>query len=207
MSSITFNRIIAETKYIFLDLDDVLNTCTPAALHYVGCPVSPTDITVQKPEWGYDIVNAANRLHPTKLFTESTFWQSIGRDFWANAPKSIECDWLLETCAGLVGRERVCILTAPTLDPDCLAGKLEWIQRCLPKWIHRQYLMGPRKHFCAKRGALLIDDNPRNIEAFSAHGGLTILMPRPWNYMHAVTDSLGYVAKRLGVKPPLREAA
>jgi len=206
MTSIKFNPIVAATKYIYLDMDDVLNTCTPAALHYVGCPVDPEDVSCHRPEWGYDITKAANLLHPTKIFTESTFWQSIGRDFWANVPKSAECDWLLETCAGLVGRERVCILTAPTLDPDCLAGKLEWIQWFMPKWIHRQYLIGPRKHHCAQRGALLIDDSDKNIEAFEKHGGTGILMPRPWNHLYDL-PSAWFVAGRLGVQPPAREAA
>jgi len=172
-------------REIFLDLDDVLNRCTMEALRYVGCPVSAYDDSAYNPAWGWDIVAAANVLHPHDTFTAETFWKTIKRDFWANAPKSAECDGLILTCGGIVGPENVCILSSPTLDPDCLAGKLEWIQRVLPPWIHRQFLIGPCKHFCAKPGSLLIDDRDRNVRDFRQAGGQAILMPRPWNSAHA----------------------
>jgi len=171
-------------REIFLDMDDVLNTCTMYALRYVGCTVEATDYTKFNPDWGWNIVNAANHLHPTRKFTEDEFWPLIDRQFWATIPRSQECQWLLDVSAGIVGEENVCILSSSTRDPDCLAGKLDWIQNELPPWMHRQYLLGPRKHFCASPDSLLIDDRDYNVDTFRAAGGQAILVPRPWNTLH-----------------------
>ena len=181
---------------IFLDLDDVLNRFTMSALRHVGCPVDEYRYTDFKPEWGWDIVQAANALHPRRRFEDWEFWQSIGRGFWANVPQSNEFS-LLFLCEQFVGTENVCILSSPTLDPDCLAGKLEWIQETMPSRFHRQFLFGPRKHFCARPDALLIDDRDKNVEDFRAHGGQAILMPRPWNSLHWANDPYMYVTRIL----------
>jgi FMN phosphatase YigB (HAD superfamily) len=176
-------------KRIFLDLDDVCNTFTPFALNYVGCPISPTDYGVYKPEWGFDIVKAANALHPHHRFTFRSFWESIHRLAWASVPESPGFRPLLNLCEQLVGRENICILTNPIDDPECLAGKLDWIHEHFPKWMHRQFLMGPPKHLCARSDALMIDDNDENVRAFRENGGYAILMPRPWNALHIRTYS------------------
>ena len=171
---------------IYLDLDDVLNAFTLHALNNVGCPVEAFDFHKYKPEWGFDIIKAANALyHPHFLeLTRESFWSMIGRDVWRDAPESTEFKWLLEQCEELVGRENICILTTPINDPECLAGKLEWIHAHCPKWLHRQYLMGPQKYLLAQPDALLIDDSDKNANEFANHGGQTILVPRPWNPLH-----------------------
>ena len=169
---------------ILLDLDDVCNRFTMYALKQVGCPIDEFDYRDFNPAWGWDIVCAANALHPTREFTPAEFWGSLDRDVWASVPESGEFETLLRRCEALVGPENVCILSSPTLDPDCLAGKLEWIQTHFPRRMHRQFLIGPRKHFCARPDALLIDDGDHNVEAFRAHGGQAILVPRPWNSLH-----------------------
>ena len=192
-------RDSTKLTHIFLDMDDVLNCFTMSALAYVGCNVEIYNNAVYNPKFGWDIVKAVNSLHPTKQFTEATFWKAIDRRFWATIPKSTECDWLLGVCAELVGRENVCILSAPTLDPDCLAGKLDWIYRYMPKWLHRQFLFGPRKYFCAKRDALLIDDSDENIRLFCLHGGQGISMPRPWNKFEYINCPKGHVSDWLRI--------
>ena len=181
---------------IFLDLDDVLNQFTMPALAHVGCNINPTSFDDFDPAWGFDVIKAANALRPSGLklmddsyehpFTLASFWNLFTREDWANFPVSIEFDWLLNRCVELVGKENICILTTPIFDPDCAAGKVEWIYKYCPKWLHRQYLIGPCKHFCARPDALLIDDSDTNVKAFRAHGGQTILVPRPWNSLHGV---------------------
>jgi len=164
---------------IFLDQDDVCNTFTMYALHQLGCKVSATDYA-DYPPVGYDIVAAANWFGGQQ-YTVPDFWNSIGREVWATVPESEVFPWVLEAAARLVGQENVCIATAPTKDPDCLAGKLEWIHRHFPAWMHRQYVLTPRKHFLAQPGAVLIDDNEENVRLFEVHGGTGVLVPRPWN--------------------------
>jgi len=172
---------------IFLDLDDVLNQFTMYALAHVGCNIDPTSFDNFKPEWGFDIIKADNALHPIgPQFTLTSFWSCFGRNDWANLPKSAEFDLLLDSCERLVGRDNICILTAPILDPDCAAGKIEWIYKHCPKWLHRQYLIGPCKYMCARSDALLIDDSGANVDTFREHGGQAILVPRPWNKSHGV---------------------
>ncbi len=180
-------------KQIYLDLDDVCNAFTMHALKHVGCPVESFDFQKYSPEWGFDIVKAANKLHPWRTgkqaFTPERFWGFIDRSVWMDTPESTEFKRLLSACEQLVGRENICILTTPTEDPDCLAGKLEWIHNHFPPWMHRQYLMGPQKRLLAKPEALLIDDSDANVNAFERAGGRTILVPRPWNSLHKVDTS------------------
>ena len=183
-------------KRIFIDLDDVLNYCTMALLSEVGCGVRYSDLDKYDPAWGFDVVRAANELHPDRSFTKDGFWWMIKRGFWLNAEKSAECDWLIQACAEIVGKDNVFILTMPTKDPYCLAGKLEWIHRLLPAWIHRQYVMAPHKEVCASSDSLLIDDADHNVNAFREAGGQAILVPRPWNTMHA-NDTMDHLRIQL----------
>lgn len=180
---------------IFIDLDDVLNQFTMEALQYVGCIINQEDpFSNYNPEWGWDIVRAANALHPHREFTPKAFWATFfKRSFWANLPRSDEFDFLLEKSIGLVGKDNITILSCPIEDPGCAAEKLEWIQKFCPTWLHRQYLLGPQKFRCAKPGALLIDDSNDNVDKFHAKGGRTILVPRPWNCQYK-KDTMDYLA-------------
>ena len=173
-------------KRILLDIDDVCNRFTMTALHYVGCRIDPMQYTSFPPECQFDIVCAANKLLGYERFNVSDFWEHIPRKFWANAPPSAEFPLLIGWCESLVGQENVCLLTSPTIDPDCLAGKLEWIHQFAPRWLHRQYLVGPCKQFAAHPEALLIDDSDKNVNKFRSWGGQAVLVPRPWNTNHAL---------------------
>lgn len=184
-------RILKPTR-IFIDLDDVLNEFTMTTLRNLGC-----DIVDYDPEWGWDIVLAYNCTHPRHHLTAGSFWDSFGCDHWATLPKSGMCDLLIMRCADFVGRENVCVLSCPTEDPDCLAGKLEWIHSNLPEWIHRQYMIGPQKHLCASPESLLIDDCDKNIKDFAMAGGKTILVPRPWNCQNNLPNPTRQVFSRL----------
>jgi 5'(3')-deoxyribonucleotidase len=163
-------------KRIFLDLDDVLNEFTMSTLSEM-CPY----FGEYKPEWGWDIVRACNESHGQPPLSVAEFWDSFDREHWVTRPKSDMCDWLIARCVALVGSDNVHILTSPTKDPDCLAGKLEWIHANLPGWLHRQYLIGPDKSLCASPDSLLIDDRDKNVGGFREAGGQAILVPRPWN--------------------------
>jgi hypothetical protein len=165
---------------IFLDLDDVCNTLAMYVLHIRGINISPTDYAEFPAECGYDVVMAANLLG-AQQYTIPDFWGTVTRKQWAAVPETDFFPWLLDACERLVGRENVCIATSPTKAPDSLAGKLEWIHAHFPPWMHRQYAITPRKYLFARPDALLIDDNPTNIDTFIQNGGQGLLVPRPWN--------------------------
>lgn len=183
-------------RRIFLDLDDVCNTLAPFVLHSVGGSIGPSDYARYPREHGFNISDAANAVLGEPRYTPATLWASIPRSVWVKVPESDFFPWLLDTCAQAVGRENVCIATSPTKDPDCLAGKLEWIHDHFPEWMHRQYAITPRKHLLARPDSLLIDDYSENIERFEAHGGYAITVPRPWNE-HWASDPRGYLEEKL----------
>ena len=162
---------------IFLDLDDVLAIFVPTYLKILGINVDYSDID---PEWGYSIVDIANNLQP-KVYTIEDVWSLATKKTWATLPETREAKWILARCILEVGRRNVFILTKPTLHSSCVAGKVEWIQRFLPKDMKDQYFIGAHKYLCAKEDTLLIDDNEVNINSFIAANGLGILVPRPWN--------------------------
>jgi hypothetical protein len=185
-------------RRIYLDLDDVCNTFTPCALNAVGCPIGPTDYS-KFPIGSPDIVDAANILLKKKQHTDKSFWTAIKRTVWSTTPESDFFPWLLEICEQYVGRKNICIATSPTLDPECLAGKLEWIHEHLPEWMRRQYAITPRKFLLARGDSVLIDDCEDNIQNFEDNGGHGILVPRPWNHLRCFNpkDSLARDLERM----------
>jgi hypothetical protein len=182
---------------ILLDLDDVCNQMTMWTMKWVGCDIDPMDNSQFPVEVGYDVVGATNLLHPAKRdWTVPEFWEAITREAWATAPESPEFPWILEQCEALVGQENVFIATSPTKDPDCLAGKLEWIHDHFPEWMWRQYAITPRKYIGARPDTLLIDDSCANIDEFQKAGGQVLLVPKPWNPLHTYDTRL-YLEKAL----------
>lgn len=180
---------------ILLDIDGVSNQFHKHVFDHLG--IHYPDDSFYPTECGWDIVSAANRLAGFERFTPNSFWRSITREMWATAPVSEEFDFLLEWSSATVGKGHVHFLSSPTLDADCVAGKLEWIQGRTPSWMHRQYMIGCTKHLCAKPGALLIDDSDNKVTAFREHGGHAILVPRPWNSLHG-RDAMVYLADQFG---------
>jgi hypothetical protein len=169
-------------REVFLDLDDTCNTLAMHVLRYVGCEVSPRDYRQYPEQCGFEVEKAANYLLGRPRFTgPAQFWKTITRTAWLECPTSELFPWVLHRAARLVGRENVCLATSPTKCPESLAGKLDWIHRHMPPWMHRQYAITPRKHLFGRPGALLIDDLEENIRRFEQRGGCGILVPRPWN--------------------------
>ena len=109
------------------------------------------------------------------------FWNELDcLRFWADLEIYPEAEEIIRMCEEYVGQENICLLSTPTDHPDCLSGKLKWLQRCIPNY-SRNYIFTPHKRFFAHNDALLIDDHERNIDLFTQYGGRTFLYPRPWN--------------------------
>ena len=185
-------------RRIFLDVDDVCNTLAPFVLNAVGCDIDPTDYTTYPRQFGYAVVDVANFLLRKQRYTPATFWASMPGARWAEIPETGFFHWLLDTCAEAVGRENVCIASGATKSPESLSGKLEWIHHHFPSWMHRQYIITPRKHLLARPDSLLIDDYHENTERFEVHGGHAILVPRPWND-NWLADPRRYLEENLAI--------
>lgn len=118
---------------------------------------------------------------------EKKFWDDDATiDFWANLPKTPEADELVELCEKSVGRENVCVMTAPGYGDAAvraMRGKQIWIQNNFPQFADKQVLYGKPKWFAASPWNILIDDSDSNVDKFREWGGNYVLFPRPWNRM------------------------
>jgi 5'(3')-deoxyribonucleotidase len=175
---------------IFLDLDDVLNSLTMDILHEVFECVPDTGFEHFPVHLGYDIIGAVAYLRGEEPMDAMDFWEQVPPEVWSEAPKSLECNWLVDMAAELVGREEVYIATATGrgISPLKIAGKVDWIRGNLPPWLHEQYFIASQKWQLGRPGHILIDDSATNCANWSLEGGEYILVPRPWNPLHTLTD-------------------
>ena len=168
-------------RRIFLDLDDVCNTLAPFVLHSVGGDLARSTIrTIRGASLQY-LGRRQRHVGRTAIHPGHALGVDPAFNLMRGSPNRTSFLGCWTPAAQAVGRENVCIATRPQKNPDCLAGKLEWIHDHFPEWMHRQYAITPRKHLFARPDSLLIDDYSENIERFEAHGGHAITVPRPWN--------------------------
>jgi len=182
-------------RQIFLDADDVLCTMAPHMLRAVGCPVASDDYSIWPVEMGFEIEKVASQMLGTEI-TWTEFWDSVSEDAWATIPKTPFADWLIDVSAAMVGRRNVYIATAPTDTPQCASGKMEWMHRNLPSWLHHQFLITPCKYLVGNPESLLIDDYPKNITRFRRRHGQAITVPRPWNHLRG-RNQVTHIGKQL----------
>lgn len=193
-----------------VDLDDVENYFTTSLANMLGAPVKPGDYDAYLQKVGqlattFDLVAQFNTLFPGRHYTYESLWDSVTAEMWASIQISDEAVWLLDLCAGMVGRENVFLLTAP-IDPQrasekavaaCVSGKMTWVKKNLPTWMHgRCQICAFKAEASAAPHKLLIDDSPRNIKAWQAHNGASLTWPRPWNDEPEQTRS--QIVKRIG---------
>ena len=109
-------------------------------------------------------------------------WRRVdaeGAAFWATLEPH---PWTEELWRRAKATAPTILLTTPSQHSSSLAGKLQWMDRFLGAPF-RDFLIGPRKEFCASDGVLLIDDRESNCRKFFEAGGSAQVFPRPWNEM------------------------
>jgi 5'(3')-deoxyribonucleotidase len=165
-----------------IDLDGVLVDFMTGAHNFHGIPYSYENYPYELGKW--------DCLPPTtsSLSTEE-FWDRLDENFWASLDWMPEGKQILAVVEDFFPKEDICILTTPTLNPSCTAGKIRWIQQNMPEY-SRRYIVSPAKEFAASPSTLLIDDADHNIKKFSKAGGRTILIPRKWNSLHNKASSV-----------------
>lgn len=170
---------------IFLDLDGVLRDWCGGIFKLFKC--KPIEVT----SWNA-IVNYVCKEYG---ISKDYFWSMPSEYFWEELkPYS----WMHDIL-DLLPTNKTCILTSPTL--NSAMGTQKWICKNLPSFFYgRQYLIGPAKHFCASKDALLIDDSGRNTGKFRETGGQSILFPQPWNNNRNLVDErVNFLKMRLNV--------
>ena len=156
-----------------LDMDGVLSDFTSGTLHLLNKELK-RDISTEEyvdKHYGWSIQEAYN-------ITDSEFWSFIEQEplFWLDLRPF---PWAKELVDFLRLMGDVTIVTSPSLDPDCVKQKLQWLRRHLNIESNDVFL-GSKKYLMAGNG-ILIDDFPKNVEKFQYHGGKAILVPSNWN--------------------------
>ena len=169
---------------IFLDMDGVIVDWFGAAMKKLGIKEYPC------PGYAWLISYLEERGLDGKKF-----WEELGRDWYAGLQWTGDGREILREC------ERsgsVMICTSYTDNGGCLAGKLDWIQREMPKYSDR-IVFTRQKFLCNRsRNDILIDDFDDNIMSWDQvrGGGQGILVPRIWNSLGSV-DTMKYVKQEL----------
>jgi len=167
---------------IFLDLDGCCCDFVGAACREHGRNTDDVDCWNFFEKWGID---------------EDQFWEPInaaGREFWANLEPF---EWFDELHSVVRKYDKdFFVLTKPSRQASCLAGKLDWIHRHFGNGF-RNYIFSPNKTPLAQPGRVLIDDSDENCEGFVQAGGHAILFPQPWNCNSNTGLPMRYVAEEL----------
>lgn len=162
----------------FLDLDGVLTDFVGASLAHHGKQLRMKDV-----RWDF----------PSQIGFSGTwaseFWDPLGHDFWADLPWTGEGKSLLLGLEDLF-KDNILILSSPCKTVGGVEGKVKWIKDNLPDY-SRKFFIGPQKHLLASPQHILIDDHDGNTDKFDAHGGRSVLVPRPWNRRQSGTDEHG----------------
>ena len=181
MSGNTMETIVGVVPSVCcLDMDGILTDFMSAAHEYYEVPYSYSLYPYEYGAW--DVIPPNDMGMTTRMF-----WDGLDEDFWAELPWMHDAKELLTILEETFGAENIYILTCPTLNPSCLAGKYRWIKRYMPDY-DRRFLIGPSKHLCANPETLLIDDADHNVRLFREAGGQAILVPRKWNAKHKKDD-------------------
>jgi hypothetical protein len=162
------------TYDVFVDMDGVLTDFIGAVEDFYGLQQT----NEERAAWD-GVINAYKRKSGR---TTMDFWNDLPVTFWSDMPETRECRMIL----AMVEQYSPMILTAPPISQHgvghCVTGKLLWLKKNLPDYFwDARFMVGSRKEVCAKKNAVLIDDNTANCFAWSDKGGKAILVPRPWN--------------------------
>lgn len=159
----------------FLDMDGVIADFVSGACKVHGRP-NPYDDPKNHGVWEIDSLWG---------MTAREFWAPCNNnpDFWDNLEKTEDSDRIVCSVMRKFGEDNVAILTAPSLDPQCVPGKRRWIKKYFPEFTDRIIYTGAKK-FLAGPDRVLIDDRSSNVENFRKAGGKAVLVPRLWNDAH-----------------------
>ena len=145
-----------ELNYIFVDMDGVLCDFLRGCESYLGHPLTNDD----KGHTEYDL--RKEELTNKRLFANLPPMVDM-YDLLAYI-KHTGVKWEILTAAGLVNRDLV------------VYDKNEWIKRYVdPSVVVNCTFTGSQKAAYAMEGNVLIDDRPKNIEAWENAGGIGIL--------------------------------
>lgn len=119
------------------------------------------------------------------------FWEPLGYEFWKGLQPYEDGMKLLQATEWIVGPQNIGLLTSPCQTKGCIDGKRAWVKEHLDDYSGRLFV-GSAKHLFAGPGKILVDDNTDNVNKFTAAGGRSVLVPRPWNVRSSEVDENGH---------------
>ena len=168
---------------IFLDLDGIL-------VDFVNGSLKALNIS------NYTITPSVNNIEKWEgvNVTKSQFWKAIdatNEHFWADLEKYDHANDLVKLCESY---GEVFILSSPSRNPYCSAGKKMWMDKHFPR-LSNKMILTSHKYLCAAPNRILIDDTTAMTDKFTEYGGTAILLPQLWNknYSLAGVDKVEYV--------------
>lgn len=128
------------------------------------------------------------------------YWYTLPTSFWANIPKMLWCDMLIDLAEKTVGKDNVFFLTSPIQNAACTGGKMEWVMKNYSKY-GNNLIIAHRKHIVTDTESLLIDDSYKNEAKFAACGKSNnfLLFPAFQNNLYAQVEEM-YKDPTLAVK-------
>ena len=120
------------------------------------------------------IAQVTRPKHFEKLEGQEEFWrfidQYIGLEFWS------EMEWMPNGKAlwEFIQPYSPIILTSPSEDNTSRLGKRLWVREHLVPAPPVEFRFGEAKSDFANENAILIDDKPSNLEAFTSKGGIAL---------------------------------
>lgn len=153
---------------VFIDMDGVLADFTKSALSLFNIteyevPTSPSKACCMTNWKGMENISI------------NVFWELLnksGIEFWYNLDKTEWADDLILKCKK--DFDNVYILTTPSKDPMCLAGKAMWVDKYYPD-MSSNVIYTKHKKLLAHADAILLDDMEYNIQSFENNGGSNCL--------------------------------
>lgn len=157
---------------IFIDLDGVLADWLTPAIRLLDGDVegvlSKWEKLNPRPWDLFDVLDVPRNYGYRKI-------ELAGDQFWARLPIFPHAKHLVKRCQE-IGEST--ILTSPFNHAGSYAGKVKWLDYHFGKGFARKHaLIGAKKHVVSQPGSLLIDDRPKNCEAWKREGGTAILFP------------------------------
>ena len=162
---------------IYFDMDGVL-------ADFVGGSLARHGKTLPRAETSWNFFEQVG-------LTAEQFWKPLhDHEFWAGLDRHADGMELFTSIALTFPVDRVAFLSSPGC-PHSVDGKKAWLTRHLSKEWAKRAIFTERKELCAAPCKLLIDDHEPNIAAFTEHGGIGCLVPRPWNSRRGECDAHG----------------
>lgn len=137
-------------------------------------------------------------LHEVAPQIPKTIWNTLTATFWSGLKPTFDMyPFLKEFIKTLDPAKDSIELFTTVTNKRAMEGKKLWAEAYCPGTPIIFTDIGGGKSHEATNDTLLIDDYDKHIREFRLAGGQGILVPRPWNFLHDVVDSVEWVRLRL----------